>query len=96
MSHTRHLVNFIPLGMEALLHRFALEQLVANLHHAVRVRLALDQTSQKFILPFQILSLQEVDPQDSLRRRAESTALTGSDSEIAACDTWRPRWSQSW
>ena len=52
--------------MQALLHRLALEQLVADLQDTVRVRLALDQTAQKCVLPFQILSLQEVNPQDPL------------------------------
>lgn len=56
--------------MEALLDRLALEQLVADLQDAVRVGLALDQPSQKFILPLQILSLQEVNPQDPLWRQA--------------------------
>lgn len=70
-SQTCHLVNFVPLGMEALLDRLALEQLVADLQDAVRVGLALDQPAQKFILPLQILSLQEVNPQDPLWRHAE-------------------------
>lgn len=48
--------------MKALLNRLAVEQLVADLQDAVGVRLALDQPSQKFILPLQILSLQEVNP----------------------------------
>lgn len=61
-----HLVNLVPLGMEALLDRLALEELVADLQHAVRVRLALDQASEKFVLPFQVQGLQEVDPQDPL------------------------------
>lgn len=47
-----HLINFIPLGMEALFNCFAVEQLVADLQDAVRVGLALDQPSQKVILPF--------------------------------------------
>lgn len=61
-----HLVNFVPLWMEALLDRLALKELVADLQHAVRVRLALDQASEKFVLPFQVEGLQEVNPQDPL------------------------------
>lgn len=66
-----HLVNFVPLGMEALLDRLALKELVADLQHAVRVRLALDQASEKLVLPFQVEGLQEVNPQDPL---SETTA----------------------
>lgn len=47
--------------MEAFLDRLALEQLVADLQDTVRVGLALDQSTQKLILPFQIQSLQEVN-----------------------------------
>lgn len=90
-----HLVNFVPFGMEALFDRLALEQLGADLQDAVRVRFAFDQPSQKFIFPFQILSLQKVNPQDSLQRHAEhSVKWGGGGSEIAASDTSRPQWSQ--
>lgn len=86
---TRHLINLVPLGIEALLHHLAVEDLVADLQDAVRVGLALDQPAQKRVLPFQILGLQEVDPQDSLWRRRHSTALRGGDgdAEVAALDT---------
>lgn len=53
--------------MEALLDRLALEQLVTKLQHAVGVRFSLDQPPQELILPFQVQSLQEVDPQDPLQ-----------------------------
>lgn len=76
--------------MEALLHRLALEQLVADLQDAIGVGLALDQTSEKFILPLQVLGLQEVNPQDSLCRHAEQR-VRGSSSEIAVSDTSRPQ-----
>lgn len=61
-----HLINFIPFGMQAFLDCFALEQLVADLQDTIRVGLALDKASEKFILPFQVKGLQEVNPQDSL------------------------------
>lgn len=48
--------------MEGLLYGFAVEELVADLQDTVGVRLAFNQSSQKLILPFQILSLQEVNP----------------------------------
>lgn len=62
-----HLVDFVPFWVEALLDRLALEQLVTELQHAVRVRLSLDEAPQELILPFQVQSLQEVDPQDPLQ-----------------------------
>lgn len=49
-----HLVDFVPLGVEALLDRLALEQLVTDLQHAVRVRLPLYEPPQELILPFQV------------------------------------------
>lgn len=67
---TPHLVNFVPLWVEALLDRLALEQLVTDLQHPVRVRLALYEPPQELILPFQVQSLQEVDPQDPLQGRS--------------------------
>lgn len=57
-----HLVNFIPLWMEALLDCLALKELVADLQDAVRVGLALDQAPEKFVLPLQVECLQEVNP----------------------------------
>lgn len=66
--------------METLLHRLAVEELVADLQHAVRVRLALDQASEKFVLPFQVQGLQEVDPQDSLPETAPGLELIRTES----------------
>lgn len=68
-----HLVDFVPLRVEALLDRLALEQLVTDLQHAVRVGLPLDEPPQELILPFQVKSLQEVDPQDPLQSRRVSS-----------------------
>lgn len=61
-----YLVNFVPFGVQAVFDGLALEELVSNMEDAVGVRLPLDQATQEFILPFQVLSLQEVNPQDSL------------------------------
>lgn len=49
-----HLVDFVPLGVEALLDRLALEQLVTDLQHAVRVGLPFYEPPQELILPFQV------------------------------------------
>lgn len=68
MGVVPHLVNFVPFWVEALLDRLALEQLVTDLQHAVRVRLSLYEPPQKLILPFQVQSLQEVDSEDPLQR----------------------------
>lgn len=90
-----HLVNFIPFGMEALFDCFALEQLVADLQDAIGVRFALDQPTEKFIFPFQILSLQEMNPQDSLRRQADQSVKGDQLWHVAVFDTSRPQWTQS-
>lgn len=49
-----HLVDFVPLRVEALLDRLALEELVTDLQHAVRIGLPLYEPPQELILPFQV------------------------------------------
>lgn len=65
-----HLVHFVPLRVDGLVDDFALEELSPDLDDSVRVWLAFDEPSQELVFTQQVLGLDEVDPQDPLRRRA--------------------------
>ena len=79
-SQTHHLIHFVPLGVERLLNGLAVEQLVADLQDTIRVRFSHDQPSQELVFALQILSLQEVNPQDPLGGHAEED-IQGSSSK---------------
>lgn len=48
---------------------FALEELGSHLDDSIRVGLAFDQPPKELVFAQQVLSLDEVDPQDALRRQ---------------------------
>lgn len=64
-----HLVHFVPFWVDGLVDNFALEELGPHLDDAVGVGLAFDQPSQELVFAQQVLGLDEVDPQDALRRQ---------------------------
>lgn len=65
-----HLVHLVPLRVDGVVDDFALEELSPDLDDSVRVRLAFDEPSEELVFTQQVLGLDEVDPQDALRRRA--------------------------
>ena len=69
-----HLKHLVPLGVQVGLDGSAPELLGADLQDPVRVRLGLDQTPQELVLSLQVLGLQEVDPENPLRRYTSSSS----------------------
>lgn len=62
-------MHFVPFWVEILTDDFALKELVPDLDDAIRVWLAFDQPFHVGVLTQQVLGLNEVDPQDALRRQ---------------------------
>lgn len=64
-----HLVHFVPPWVDGLVDDLALEELGPDLDDSVRVGLAFDQSPEELVFTQQVLGLDEVDPQDALRRQ---------------------------
>lgn len=78
-------MHLVPFWVEVLTDDFALEELAPDLDDPVRVWLAFDQPFHVRVLTQQVLSLDEVDPQDSLGGEKTTTVDTFFIKQIG-CD----------
>ncbi len=64
-----YLINFVPFRINVLFDDFGSEELITHLDDAIRVWLSFYQATQKLVLPYQVLCLQKVNPQNTLQQK---------------------------
>lgn len=92
-----HLVHFVPFRVNGLVDDFAPEELVPDLNGPVRVGLAFDEPTKELVFSQQVLGLEEVDPQHTLRtpggtgEQPEVGMWEGGDDSLDKCvqSIWR-------
>lgn len=67
-----YLINFVPFRINCLFDDFGSEELITQLDDAIRVWLSFYQATQKLVLPYQVLCLQKVNPQNTLQQKHTS------------------------
>jgi hypothetical protein len=63
-----YLIYFIPFRVYRLFDDFGSEELITELKDPIRVRLSFYHTTQKRVLPHQVLCFQKVNPQNALHQ----------------------------